>query len=486
MRPPLRQGSAREGFRAEGMMRGKMTRTATLSKTAALAGVLLVAGTTHALAQATWSLQPGADSTQAPARPAGPVDSQNPVVTRPANTPEETPSPKVTLPAAPPPAISTPTARAPEKPAAKPTAPAGEAARRTDAPAPRVGASPAAPVPAPTPAPTAPATQPVPSASPLAATPSRAAADAPPTEPTAAPSNHWPEWWLAIPVALLLAGGGVFALLRRRTAPATAWTEAGLEPEAEPETGDIAQAPEAEVAPATRAPTEPVITAPVQTTTGPVTTGPVTPAVPPRANPLLAPLLVPAQGPAEITTPPPAPSPADIEKPEFALEPVLMRQSLVYATLVYRAALTAPDDGIPEGAVIAADMISAHASLSQAEQLAPDPASIPVRHRFDALAPGETREVKGEIQLPLNAIRPLRQGNATLFVPLLRLFVALPDGSIERRVFSLGQPGEGAGLAPLRIDTGPRDHAPIQAPENVGARSHAGPAPAGGIPQAAE
>ncbi|QSR19762.1 hypothetical protein CA833_21705 [Novosphingobium sp. KA1] len=476
------------------MMRGKMIRTATLSTTAALAGVLLVAGTTPALAQATWSLQPGADSTQAPARPAGPVDSQNPVVTRPANTPEETPSTKVTLPAPPPPAIGTPTARAPEKPAAKPTAPAGEAPRRTDAPAPRAGISPEtpapAPAPAPTPAPTAPAAQPAPSASPLAATPSLAAADATQTEPTAAPSNHWPEWWLAIPVALLLAAGGVFALLRRRATPATAWTEAGLEPEPEPEpepeVGDIAQAPEAEVAPATKAPTGPVITAPAQPKAEAATTVPVTPAAPPRANPLLAPLLVPAQVPAATTTPPLAPSPADIEKPEIALETVLMRQSLVYATLVYRAALTAPADGIPEGAVIAADMISAHASLSQAEQLAPDPASIPVRHRFDALAPGETREVNGEIQLPLNAIRPLRQGNATLFVPLLRLFVALPDGSIERRVFSLGQPGEGAGLAPLRIDTGPRDHAPIQAREIVGARSHAGPAPAGGVPQAAE
>jgi hypothetical protein len=265
----------------------------------------------------------------------------------------------------------------------------------------------------------------------------------------------------------------VFALLRRRATPATAWEEAGMEPD--PEAGDIAQAPEAVVTPVAKAPTEPAISAT---------------AVPPRANPLLAPLLVPAQAPVAAAPVPPAPAPAptlaSAERAEVTLETVLMRQSLVYATLVYRITLAAPANGIPTGAVIAADMISAHASLSQAEQLAPDPASVPIRHRFEALAPGETREVKGEIQLPLNAIRPLRQGNAALFVPLLRLFLALPDGSIERRVFSLGLPGEGAGLAPVRIDTGPRDHAPIQSREITGARSYAGPHPSGDVPQAAE
>ena len=468
-------------------MRGKMTRTTTLSATTALAGVLFLAGAAPALAQATWSLQPGADSTQAPARPSGPVDAQNPVVTRPGNTPEETPSPKVTLPAAPPPAVTAPAAKTLEKPAAKPSAPASEAARRTDAP--RVTATPATP--APTQAPTATAPQPAPSASasPIVPVQSPAAADTPQSvpagEPAAAPAtppaSHWPEWWLAIPVALLLAAGGVFALLRRRAAPATAWEEAGMEPE--PEVDDIEEAPEAVAAPVAKAPTEPAIPAPARPATPPAVT-----AAPPRANPLLAPLLVPAQAPVAAAPVPPAPAPtlASTERAEVALETVLMRQSLVYATLVYRITLAAPANGIPAGAVIAADMISAHASLSQAEQLAPDPASVPIRHRFEALAPGETREVKGEIQLPLNAIRPLRQGNATLFVPLLRLFLALPDGSIERRVFSLGLPGEGAGLAPVRIDTGPRDHAPIQSREIAGARSYAGPPPSGDVPQAAE
>ncbi len=453
-------------------MRGNMIKTRFLSATTALAGATTVASgvgmAVPALAQETWSLQPGADATKAPRAP-GPVDAQNPVVTRPSTAPDDAPSPQVTLPAAPPPTVKAPAVKTPEKtpaataPAARPSAAPSQAPATAPVPtqtAPRAVASPVA-------TPTASAPQPAASQATTPFVPPVAEPGAPaatPVETTpAAPASHWPEWWLAIPVALLLAALGAFALLRRRAAPATAWQEAGLEPEEEEDAPEAA--PTATPAPVL-APAPAVAAAPAPRATQ---------VTPPPPKPLVSEPLAPS-----IISPRPAP--VATERAEVAFEPVLMRQSLVYATLVYRMTLTAPTEGLPEGAVIAADMISAHASLSQAEQLAPDPTSVPVRHRFEAMAPGETREVKGEIQLPLNAIRPVRQGNAMLFVPLLRLFLALPDGSIERRVFSLGLPGEGVGLAPVRIDTGPRDHAPIQAREIDGARSHSGPH----VPQAAE
>ncbi|WP_395331086.1 hypothetical protein WBP06_01330 [Novosphingobium sp. BL-8H] len=455
-----------------------MTRIRILFATTALASAAIGAGmAVPALAQETWSLQPGADATQAPRAP-GPVDAQNPVVARPSSAPDDAPSPQVTLPAAPPPTVKAPSAPAPAK-APAPKAPPQAQAPAATAPAARPSAAPvqAAPRAVETPAatPSAAAPQPAPPAVPQPTTsqapspavePGTAPAASTPTTP-AATASHWPEWWLAIPVALLLAALGVFALLRRRAAPATAWEEAGLEPEAEEEETPETVQP---VAP----PAAPTVAAPA------VATVPMTPAAP--ATPLRAPVTPLPPKPLVSSIVSPRPAPVAVERAEVVFEPVLMRQSLVYATLVYRMTLTAPAEGLAEGAVIAADMISAHASLSQAEQLAPDPTSVPPRHRFEPLAPGETREVKGEIQLPLNAIRPVRQGNAMLFVPLLRLFLALPDGSIERRVFSLGLPGDGAGLAPVRIDTGPRDHAPIQAREIDGARSYSGPH----VPQAAE
>lgn len=440
-------------------MRGHMIKMRFLSATKTLAGVLIGAGVAAtavpALAQESWSLPPGADSAQAQ-RPAGPVDSQNPVVARPGNAPEAVPSPQVTLPAAPPPTVRAPTIKAPEK--APPVTATATAARPTAAPS-------TAPSAAPSTAPSAVAS-PIEPAAPSPFVPpveQPGAATSTPAQPAAAaPASHWPEWWLAIPVALVLAGLGVFALLRRRAAPATAWEEAGLEPEAEDdETPEAREAPSAQQRVPQPRPASPVAAA--------ASARPASAVAPkPLASPIVSPRRAPIAG----------------ERAQIAFEPVLMRQSLVYATLVYRMRLTAPAEGLPEGAVIAADMIAAHASLSQAEQLAPDPTSVPPRHRFEPLAPGETREVKGEIQLPLNAIRPVRQGNAMLFVPLLRLFLALPDGSIERRVFSLGLPGEGngGGLAPVRVDTGPRDHAPIQAREIDGARSYSGPH----VPQAAE
>ncbi|WP_132389156.1 hypothetical protein [Novosphingobium sp. PhB165] len=435
-----------------------MTRTGTLSVNAALAGALIVAGyAVPASAQATWSLPPGPNATDTP-RPQGPVDAQAPVV-RPSDAPSEAPRPAPSPPvlvAAPPPPASAKQAQTP--------APARPEPRATATPAPQKAPQVAMPAPAaasPQPAATPESTSsfvPAPAAS---ETPAPAPSVAAPAETApAATAEHWPDWWWAIPIALLLAAGGIVALLRRRTAPATAWAEAGLEPEGEEEDAPkLAEAPKPAPAPVTPAP---------------ITAAPrPAPVVPPAPKPLTSAIVS------------PLPKAAPLARAEWALEPVLLRQSLVYATLQYRLALTAPASGLAEGASVAADMIAAHASLSQTEQLAPDPASVPLRHRFGALEPGETREVKGEIQLPLNAIRAVRQGDAALFVPLVRLFLTLPDGTIERRVFSLGQPGTGAGLAPLRVDTGPRDHAPILAREIEGARSIGGAAPSG-VPEAAE
>ncbi|MFK4874892.1 hypothetical protein [Novosphingobium sp. ZW T3_23] len=279
------------------------------------------------------------------------------------------------------------------------------------------------------------------------------------TQPANEP--HWPEWWLVIPAALVATGIGTFALLRRRRAPATAWEEAGLEPEAEPE-DEIAEEPAAP----TSAPTS------VTASSAAIAALDPTPAVtpiprvqPPRQpDPQSRPVPQPVPQPARE----PAPSRPGIVAVHF--EPVSMRLSLVYATLQYRIALTAPDGERSQPWQMRADMISAHASLSQGEQLVPDPATLPLRHSLETLAAGETREFKGELQLPLNAIRVMRQGQASLFVPLVRLCVIDEEGHVERRVFTLGIPGDGPALAPLRLDTGPRDHAMIAAREVEAAR----------------
>ncbi len=447
-------------------MRGIVTKYATpLSRAALVIGLL--AGPTTAFAQSTWSLPPGQQEGQSPPRSQGPVDPQNPTVnsrdtgaapapdapaatpsTRPA--PVQIPAPTIAAPPPPPRAAERPEPRAAAPvpaPSATPTRPAQAPVQEATVAAPSSAATPSPePMPSlPAPSETA-SSQPAPSAQPEISQPEIG-------QPASA--AHWPEWWLAIPAALVAVGIGVLALLRRRRAPATAWEEAGLEPEAEPEDELVDDAADA------------TLTAEAVAALDPVPAVSPIPRVQPPRNPDHE--RNPGRQPAPQPVPTPAPSGPGVIAVHF--EPVSLRLSLVYATLQYRLTLSAPEAGISQPWSVLGDMISAHASLSQAEQLAPDPSSLPLRHSLDGLAPGETRAFKGELQLPLNAIRVMRQGQASLFVPLVRLCLADGQGHLERRVFTLGVPGEGSGLAPIRLDTGPRDHAELAVREIEAART---------------
>lgn len=152
----------------------------------------------------------------------------------------------------------------------------------------------------------------------------------------------------------------------------------------------------------------------------------------------------------------------------MAFEPVGLRLSLVYATLQYRVVVTAGAD-LPAGQLLG-DMIGAHGSIAAEDQLAPAIEALTPLKPVAALAQGESVMLTGEIQLPLNAIRPVRQANASLFVPLVRLcFTA--GGYAMRRVFTVGLTG-GEALAPLRMDTGPREHRDLAAREVQAARAY--------------
>ncbi|SFF95862.1 hypothetical protein SAMN05518801_104157 [Novosphingobium sp. CF614] len=197
---------------------------------------------------------------------------------------------------------------------------------------------------------------------------------------------------------------------------------------------------------------------------------------PPTLTPVLMPVLAPVLAPATIPAPSFAPAlPAEPARAsgQMDFEPIAMRVSLVYATLQFRLVLTART-AFPAGRLLG-DMISAHGSLSRDEQLAPPPQALAIIQAIPRLAPGQVLDVKGELRLPLAAIRPLRQGAATFMVPLVRLAL-LGDGQpgLPRLelgcVFTIGIPGAGPALAPLRLDTGPRDFPGLSAREIEAAR----------------
>lgn len=352
----------------------------------------------------------------------GPVDTENPVVAPTVSVP--TPRPSPTAQPAPAPA---PTARAtPSPPVARPETVVPRV-RQTPAvqPQARTGATVAQPSPQPEPAPRfsplppAESEEPTPVASPQVVAGAEAPDDALP-------------WWMAIPVVLVLLLAGLLLWSRRGSATATAQDE-GFDRDEGP--ADIDTAPSAPAA---------------------------LPPVAPRASlPPPAPPPKPAAAPASSPSPIPRPSFGAAPSP-LRFEPVAMRLSLFYATMSYRLEVTRPREH--EGPMrVLGDIISAHASLGSEAQLAPDTAALAELHDLASLEPGNTAELKGEIQLPLNAIVPVKGRASALFFPLARFVLDMPGRAPLVRIYSVGQAPdrpEGA-LRPFRLDTGPRNFAAL-------------------------
>ncbi|MBB4859564.1 hypothetical protein HNO88_002893 [Novosphingobium chloroacetimidivorans] len=392
----------------------------TLNSSAAWAGALLLAH--PAAAQDAGSVEtyrlPDPNQTQAP-RVQGPVDPDNPY-----SSPTRTPQPERS---------ATPTPSPAPAPRINLPAPPREDVRATSRATPTPRATTAAPAPDESPSPARlpssaePAPRPVvdtlPSSSPAPAATSTD--DAPlvlPAAPVESASDR--TWWILGGAAAVVLAGGAFLLLRRRRSAATQ---------------DMEEAPPL---------------------------APVAEPVPLRPRP----------APAPVATPPAAAprSEPTVSEP-FAIaatfKPQAIRLSLVYATLQYEIELTNAGATPLPSLVVRGDLMSAHASIPTAQQLAPLPEALEAKHELAALAPGESTTVKGEVRVPIQQIRPLVKGSASFLVPLARFCLVAPDRTFVRRVFTVGPRDAGNGaIASVRLDAGPRNLRELDAREIEAAR----------------
>jgi hypothetical protein len=217
-----------------------------------------------------------------------------------------------------------------------------------------------------------------------------------------------PAWsWLALPFLLLLAGGAAvaFVLRRRRTA------------------------------------------------------GPAF-AVPAIERPR-----VPSPEPEAEPKPAPAPTPAalveDNEGPlSIAIEARQLSISLTAATLSYRLTVTNTARTSLRDVSISGDMVSAHSSIPEEDQVASLRSTLEQCHLIERIAAGESAQLTGEFRLPFTRIRPIRKGDAALFVPLARLRAEAAQGGtgpvLQTALVGLRSDQPGSGLQPFRLDLGPR------------------------------
>jgi len=144
----------------------------------------------------------------------------------------------------------------------------------------------------------------------------------------------------------------------------------------------------------------------------------------------------------------------------LAIEARQLSISLTAATLSYRITLTNSGKTSLRGIAIAGDMIGAHASRSQAEQIASAESPLSHCHSIESIPAGQSVQVTGDFRLPLPMIQPIRRGELALFVPLARLRVEATEGGngaiVKTALIGQRSPRPGAGLQPFRLDLGPR------------------------------
>lgn len=147
---------------------------------------------------------------------------------------------------------------------------------------------------------------------------------------------------------------------------------------------------------------------------------------------------------------------------KLVFESQRLTMALVNATLTYRLSVTNLSDAAIGPVSIACDIIPAHASLGDGKQLLSGLEGTVPGHQIRSLDPEECISLTGELQLPIAAIRPIRSGDASLFVPLARFCMTVLNGSrpplICTSVFIIGESPEQPGqrLRPIRLDKGPR------------------------------
>ena len=145
------------------------------------------------------------------------------------------------------------------------------------------------------------------------------------------------------------------------------------------------------------------------------------------------------------------------------LEPVKMSRSMMASTLSYRLTLTNRAPGAMRGLTLDGDLTSAHGQAPIAEQMADALTALPDIHALDHLGPGQRKSFTGEMRLPLNTVRPIRQGNVPIYVPLMRLKVSAAGAEPKAFTFVVGKrPAQPGGrLQPFRLDVPPQTYSEV-------------------------
>ena len=108
---------------------------------------------------------------------------------------------------------------------------------------------------------------------------------------------------------------------------------------------------------------------------------------------------------------------------QITAEASALSRSMMNAALTYRFDLLNLGKTALEDISIKADITTAHGKAPVTDQVAQDDTELPFTSFMPMIKAGASQELKGELRMPVSAIRQILQGSARLYVPLVRLRV---------------------------------------------------------------
>jgi len=147
----------------------------------------------------------------------------------------------------------------------------------------------------------------------------------------------------------------------------------------------------------------------------------------------------------------------DLPRLDLALEIAGATRSVMMFKLQYRLTIANRSDRAVSDLAIAVQLACARASAAVSAGNAPSPGAAQRTGQIERIGPHQARTFTGEVQLPLAAIVPFRQGMMPLFVPLVHVTLEGEGQRALARSFVIGTPStSGAGrVHPIPLDKPP-------------------------------
>lgn len=180
----------------------------------------------------------------------------------------------------------------------------------------------------------------------------------------------------------------------------------------------------------------------------------------PESEPWLQPAAQPAPAPAAqkrsatpaVATPPrePAREPARLD---LGLEIVGGSRSLMMFSIDFRLDIANRSDSAVRDLNVLGQLVCAQRGGSQAAPIA----GRQLITELDRVGPQQSCRISGQLQLPLNEVKTIRQGSKPLFIPLLHLTIEVPRQPEMNRSFVIGNPSASSQnrVHPLPLDGPP-------------------------------